>query len=152
MVPHRVGELGKSTSLRILSKIPDPSKSLDVEVLLNHVADAATNSTNHSEKHVHLERYSYSGEGLEGHPFKEGETVWEVSFKPYGVYDTTDHGYGYTIAGAALDAAKSALVRQKRTAEEQLRQSTTSAQTNKEWLDRILADEQALTKIGGSRP
>jgi hypothetical protein len=120
--------------------------TMDVEGLFNVVADSATSDINHPERHIHLERYTYSGRGLENLGFDEGETVWEATFKPYGSYDPL-HGYGKTVVEAVLAAAKLGIETQKARAEKELEQASKRASECEAWLVRASAQAAELAAV-----
>jgi hypothetical protein len=76
--------------------------SLDLDLLL----DMAKSDVNHPERHLYVERFVYSGEGL-GNLFTEGATIYQVSMHLWGSGGngtTKIEGHSTTFDGALADA------------------------------------------------
>lgn len=73
---------------------------------LDILLDSAASDINHPAKHLHLERYTYSGQGLEGYNFKEGEVVYEVTVNVWSVSGSGRDkiiGFGRSLENALVD-------------------------------------------------
>lgn len=123
--------------------------SPDLEALFNVIADSATSDVNHPERVFRVERFSYSGRGLEAEGFQSGETIWQVTFKPRGSYDSKS-GYGRTVYEAAAVAAQIGLASQREIAAKKVDEGRTSVADGQDWLDKVAATQAALdTALGG---